>query len=65
MKTIIGLLLIGIKIYCAVKISMWLYYQNFDKLNHPISEIEPILVLMFFDLWMMVSSNQLNKIQED
>ncbi len=65
MKTIIGLLLIGIKIYCAVKIFMWLYYQNFDKLNHPISEIQPILVFMFFDLWMMVSANQLNKIQED
>jgi hypothetical protein len=65
MKTILGLLLIGVKIYCGFKVILWLYHQNFDKTNHPISEIQPILVFLLFDLWMMISANQIEKIQEN
>ena len=59
MKNIISFLLVIVKIYCTYKIFSWLYLQHYDKVNHPITEIQHLLVFMFFDIWLMVTANQI------
>jgi len=59
MKSLSGIILIVIKLYCVFRILQWFYYQHSDKINHPISEIEYILVFFIFDIWIMLSSNQI------
>lgn len=61
MKSITDLLLILIKLYCGFKIFQWLYLQSIDKTSHPISEIQHILVFVLFDIWMILSVNQINE----
>lgn len=59
MKLLVGFLVILIKLYCGFKISQWIYFQFTDKLNHPISEIEPLLVFLILDIWLMTSVNHI------
>lgn len=65
MKSLSGIILIVIKLYCVFKIFQWFYYQHFDKVNHPISEIEHILVFFVFDIWIMMSANQIKEDVKD
>lgn len=64
MKTLTEIFLILIKLYCGFKIFQWLYLQSFDKISHPISEIQHILVFVLFDVWMILSVNQINDRKE-
>lgn len=59
MKSLSSLLLIAAKLYCVFKIFQWFYFQYFDNVSHPISEIQHILVFFLFDLWLMSSANQI------
>lgn len=59
MKSLTGLVLLLVKLYCGFKIFQWLYLQSVDRVNHPITEIQHILVFLIFDIWMMSSVNQI------
>lgn len=59
MKSLTGFVLLLVKLYCAFKVFQWLYLQSFDKVSHPITEIQHILVFLIFDIWMMTSVNQI------
>lgn len=61
MKGVTTILLILVKLYCAIKVGIWLFEYSLDKVNHPISEIQHILVFMVFDLWLIFSANYLDK----
>lgn len=57
MKSLTGILLIIAKLYCAFRIIQWLVFQSIDKVNHPISEIDNVLVFVVFDIWLVTSMN--------
>jgi hypothetical protein len=65
MKSLTGIFLVGLKIYASIKIFQWLYFQVFDKVNHPITEIQSILVFLVFDIWLMTSLNQIKEELKD
>jgi hypothetical protein len=65
MKSLSGIILIAIKLYCVFKILQWFYFQHIDKVNHPLSEIEYILVFFVFDIWIMLSANQIKDDVDD
>ena len=65
MKTLTGIFLIAIKLYCSFKIIQWLYLQSIDKVNHPITEIQHILVFIIFDIWLVTTMNQVKNEIDD
>ena len=61
MKNLIGILFVLLRFYCGYKIFVWLFERNYYKNNLPITEIEPILVFIIFDIWVMMSIREINK----
>ena len=59
MKSLTSFILLIVKVYCAFKILQWIYLYTIDKTNHPIFEIQHILVFIIFDIWLITSANQL------
>lgn len=53
MKYIVGLLLFIGRLFCGYKIVFWLFEKIYYKNNLPISEIEPFLVFILFDVWVI------------
>jgi len=60
MKTLTGILLLSVRVFCMVKILIWLFQQNYST-NHPISEIQQYLVYLLLDIWIVISAKQFNE----
>jgi hypothetical protein len=58
MKIAIGIFLLITRLYCGVKILIWLAQQNFST-NHPISEIQTFLVFLLLDLWISSTNREM------
>jgi hypothetical protein len=60
MKTLTSILLMFVRVFCMVKILIWLFQQNYSA-NHPISEIQQYLVYLLLDIWIVISAKQFNE----
>jgi hypothetical protein len=58
MKIVIGIFLLITRLYCGVKILIWLTQQSFST-NHPISEIQTFLVFILLDLWISSTNREM------
>ena len=60
MKTVTGIVLMLVRVYCMSKILIWLVQQNFST-NHPLNEIEIYLVYLLLDIWIILISKQISE----
>jgi len=56
----IGTLILITRVYCGFKIIWWLALQNWST-EHPISEIQPVLVYVLLDTWISSVSSYMEK----
>jgi hypothetical protein len=58
-KYLFAFILMIVRLLVSVKVISWLLLNFFSNIPHPISEIEPYIVIILLDIWLLSDGTEI------
>jgi len=58
-KYLFAFILMIVRLLVSVKVISWLLLNFFSNIPHPISEIEPYIVIILLDIWLLSAGTEI------
>jgi len=58
-KYLFAFILMIVRLLVSVKVISWLLLNFFSNIPHPISEIEPYIVIILLDIWLLSTGTEI------